>query len=167
MTLTAAMQEAYAANPGGEIVIETLELDHVTFEAPVRIAANVDEDVALPLTSGGPDVAFKALAVSVTLPGVSEDGPTPMRIRIDNVSGYLLPYLRAAIQSTAPIGVIYRAYTSIDLSAPGDVIDGLQLRSVDLTATSAEGAVGFREIEMEAFPRRTYDQTFYPALSNL
>lgn len=166
MTLTAAMQEAYAANPAGEIVIETLELDHVTFDRPIRIASNVEEDVSLPLTAGGSPVLFKALAVSVTLPGVSEDGPTPMRIRIDNVSGYLLPYLRAAIQSTSPIGVTYRAYTSIDLTAPGDVIDGLQLRSVDLTATSAEAAVGFREIEMEAFPRRTYDSTYYPALQN-
>ncbi|EJW12729.1 Transcriptional regulator [Rhodovulum sp. PH10] len=161
------MQEAYAANPAGEVVIETLELDHVGFAEPVRIASNVEDDVLLPLVAGGDPVTFRALAVAVTLPGVSEDGPTPMRVRIDNVSGLLLPYLRAAIQSTAPISVVYRAYTSADLTGPGDVIDGLQLRSVDLTATTAEGEVSFREVAMEAFPRATYDGTFYPALSNL
>ena len=31
MSLTAAMQEAYAANPAGVSVIETIELNHVTF----------------------------------------------------------------------------------------------------------------------------------------
>lgn len=164
MSLTEAMEEAYAANPAGEVVIETIELDHATFDDPVRIATGVEEDIDLPLTLGGDPVTFKALQISVILPGVTADGPTPMRLRVDNVSSFLLPYLRSAIQSTTPITLTYRAYTTTDLTQPGDVISGLELRDVSLSATSAESTVGFREIELQAFPLSTYSQDDYPAL---
>jgi hypothetical protein len=166
MSVTAAMEEAYAANPRGEAVIETLELDHVTFAQPVYIATGVEDDISLPPALGATAVAFKALQISVTPPGVSADGPTPMKVRIDNVSSFLLPYLRGAVASTEPITVTYRAYTTTDLTQPGEVFSGLELRDVSLNAVSAEGAVGFKEIELQAFPLATYDEQYFPALQN-
>ncbi|MBS7698777.1 MULTISPECIES: DUF1833 family protein [unclassified Chelatococcus] len=164
MSLTEAMEESYASAARGDIIYETVEMDHVAFAAPVRVITGVDEAMSLPLALGGPTVLFEPLQVSITLPGVTEDGPTPAKVRIDNVSGLLLPYLREAIRATAPIKVIYRAYTTADLTQPGDVINDLELRSVTLNETYAEGSLGFREIELQAFPLKTYDDTFYPAL---
>src|ERR1043165_6432594 len=43
MSVIAAMAEAYQSQPVGEHVIETLELDHVTFAEPVRIATNTPD----------------------------------------------------------------------------------------------------------------------------
>jgi len=167
MSLTAAMAEAYAANPAGVSVIETIELNHVAFAEPVRIATGVQADISLPLTLGGTVALFRALQISVTLPGVSEDGPTPMRLRIDNVSSLLLPYIRDAVQSTEPIALIYRAYASDDLTQPGDVVSAMELRDVSLSAVSAEATVALKEIELQAFPLATYDEELYPALQDI
>jgi hypothetical protein len=108
-----------------------------------------------------------ACQVSITLPGVGQDGPTPAKVSIDNVSNLLLPYLRDAVQANSPISVVYRAYTSADMTQPGDVVDGLELWDVDLTAVSAEGTLKFRELELQAFPLSTYDQSYYPALQDM
>jgi len=167
MSLSEALVEAYANAPADEIVIETLEIDHPTFDAPIRIATGIEEDIDLPLAENGQEVTHKALQVIVIPPGVTEDGPTPMRVRIDNISLFLLPHLRDALQGTAPLSVVYRAYTTSDLSKPGEVIGGLQLRSVTMTAAWVEGTVGFREIERQAFPLRTYDEEFYPTLQQI
>ena len=166
MSLTAAMTEAYAANPAGVSVIETIELNHVAFAEPVRIATGVQADISLPLTLGGTVALFRALQISVTLPGVGEDGPTPMRLRIDNVSSLLLPYIRDAVQSSEPIALIYRAYASDDLTQPGDVVSAMELRDVSLSAVSAEATVALKEIELQAFPLATYDEQLYPALQD-
>ena len=166
MSVTDAIAEAYASQPAGEKTIETLEFNHVTFDAPVRVATGGLENIDLPLVLGGDPVTFLATQISVTLPGATADGPTPMKISVDNVASLLLPYLRAAVGATDPIAVTYRAYTSLDLTQPGEVIGDLELRDVDLTAASAEGSVGFREIELQAFPLATYDEQYYPALQN-
>lgn len=167
MSLTEAMVEAYAVAPAGETIIETIELDHPSFDEPARIASGIEEDILLPPAEGADPVLFRAVQVQVIPPGMGEDGPTPMRLKLDAVSGWLLPYLRAAMQSTAPVSVTYRAYTTADLTQPGEVIDGLELRHVTLTATAAEGTVSFREIELQAFPLPTYDETYYPALQTV
>lgn len=164
MSVTDALAEAYANQPAGEVVIETLQLDHITFDAPIYIATGVLDDISLPLVLSGSPILHKALQISVTPPGMGPDGPTPLKVTIDNVSSFLLPFLRLAVGATDPIGVTYRCYTTTDLSQPGDVVSGLELRDVDLGPVSADGTIGFREIELQAFPLATYDQQFYPAL---
>lgn len=166
MSVTDAMAEAYATQPAGEVIIDTLELDHPTFDEPVRIATGVQEDITLPLTLGGDTALFRALQISLTLPGMDADGPTPAKVRIDNVSSLLLPYIRAAIQSTDPISVVYRGYTTSDLTQPGDVIEDLELRDVSLSPSWAEGTLTFKQVELQAFPLATYDEEHYPTLQN-
>lgn len=162
--LTAAMEEAYAANDHSETIYETLEMDHVTFAEPVRIVTGVDEDMEFRIERNGALVPFKACAVNAILPGVTENGPTQAKVTIDNVASLLLPILNDAVQGDSTVKVTYRAYTSKDLSGPGEVIDGLELWEVDLDVMSATGTLKLREIELEAFPKATYDQTFYPGL---
>ncbi|MBI5111296.1 MAG: DUF1833 family protein [Rhodovulum sp.] len=166
MSVTEAMREAWAANPAGETIIETIELDHVTFDQPVRIACNVSEDVDLPPAAGADPVTWTAIAVSVVPPGVDDGGPSPMRLGIDLLSQHLLPYLEAATAATSPISVTYRSYTTADLSRPGELITGLELRVASLTATEAQVTVAWPQTATRAFPRATYDSIFYPALQN-
>ena len=170
MSVTDAIKEAYAVQPADEMVYETLELDHPAFAAPVRVVTGVEENIDLPVwdeeVGAYVDVEFTAMQVSVVAPGSNEDGPTPMRLRVDNVSAFLIPYLRAATQSTAPVNVTYRAYAASDLSQPGELIDGLELRDVSVTAAAAEASLGFKEIESQNFPLSTYDEEFYPALQS-
>lgn len=167
MSLSAALQVAYASNPKGPPPLETLELDNATFASPARLlVSGGNENVMLPLTLGGDPVEFIWCPTQVTLPGVSVDGPTPMRLRINNVTKVLLPYLRLAVGSTLPITVVYRAYAASDLTQPGQVLSGFRIKVASMDAASVEATVTLKEIELQAFPLLTYDETYYPTLQN-
>lgn len=166
MSVEGALEIAVAANPAGEIVTWTIEIDHVTFDQPARIACNVQDDVVLPPAAGQPAVTWTAIGVDVIPPGVDDDGPTPARLRLDLVSRTLLPYLESAAASTTPVSVTFRVYTSLDLSGPCEVWPGYELRVAALSATSAEATVALPDVATQEFPLATYDATYYPALQN-
>ncbi len=167
MSLSAALELAYAANAKGAPPIETLELDNATFAAPARIAVSgVVADVSLPLVLNGTAVLFIWCPTTVTLPGVSEDGPSPMKIRVNNITKVLLPYLRLAKQSTLPITVTYRVYAASDLTQPGQVLSGFRLRVASMDPYSVEATVHLKEIELQAFPLPIYDEYYYPTLQS-
>lgn len=165
--LTAAMEEAYAAAPSDVVILHTLELSHPSFAEPIRVVTGDEGDaselVALTLETGA-TVNFRAMAFDVIPPGYDDDGPTAGRIRLDGVSDLLLPYLEAATVTAGSIAVTYRGYRSDARFEPGDVITGLKLRRVDLTASAAEGEVGFEEVGTQAFPRVTYNIDDYPGI---
>ncbi|WP_230531124.1 DUF1833 family protein [Microvirga roseola] len=166
--LTAAMEEAYASAPSNVVILHTLELNHASFSSPIRIVTGDEgltagELVALTLETGQTR-NFTAMAFDVIPPGYDDDGPIPGRIRIDGVSGMLIPYLEDAAVSAGSISVTYRGYRSDARFEPGDVISGLKRKRVEVTATSVESEVGFDEVGQQAFPRVTYDIDSYPAL---
>lgn len=168
MMISAALAEAYAAVDVDGDVWETVELDHVTMEEPKRFVRgtpikDVFETMSFPLVPGGVPVAFTVVDFSGILPGHDEGGPTKARLRIDNVSRILQQALREAVVSDQPITVTYRTYSSKDPDNP-EVYTDLRLRSVSVTALSANGDLSYDSIEMKAFPGKTYDLTTYPAL---
>ena len=164
MSLTRAIEEAYADPDLDDDILDTLELGHPTFETPVRILANGDADMYLNI-EGGLRVLFQACAVRISLNGFDDDGPTTGQLQIDNVSKLLQPYLKAAVQAGDPITVKYRAYTRSDLSAPGEIRGGMMLSRVSLAPTSATGTLEMQtKADRQAFPRLTYDLAKYKAL---
>lgn len=167
MALSTALTEAYAAIDVSGDVHHTLEFDHPTFDAPLRFVQGdrvpgVYETLNLP-TAGNPATPFTVVSFDFTLPGQEEGGVTKAKIRIDNVSQLLQGVLREAISSDYPFTVVYRAYSTNDLNNP-EVYSGLKMRSVSLSAISAEGDLSYEEIEMQAFPRQTYSLDKFPAL---
>lgn len=165
MSLTEAIKEAYADPDIDAVILDTLELDHVSFETPVRIFANGEEDIMLPLINGGPPVLFQACGVTITLSGFDDDGATSGSVRMDNVSGLLHPYLREAVKAGNALKVTYRAYVEGKLTEPGEVRGGMILSKVSLTATTATGTLEHAsKHERQAFPRLTYNLASYRAL---
>lgn len=165
MSLTEAMQEAYADPEVGDDIIDTLQLDHPAFDEPVRIAANVDEDLMLRPAAGQGRVLFRAMGMSITDIGFDDDGATTGQIRIENVSSLLRPHLEAAVQAGSSITVIYRAYRVSDLDVPGEVRGGMFLSKVSLSATAATGTLEVQsKHDRQAFPRLIYSQDKYRAL---
>lgn len=167
MALSVALTEAYAAVDVSGDIYHTLEFDHPTFSVPLRFVQGTRivgeyETVALPVP-GNSAASFTVVDFSFTLPGQEEGGVTKARIRIDNVSQLLQGVLREAISSDYPFSVVYRAYSTNDLNNP-EVYTGLKMRSVSLSAISAEGDLGYEEIEMQNFPGQTYSLDKYPAL---
>lgn len=167
MTISAALAEAYASNDVRGDLRLTLEFDHVTFLEPLRFVQGTRvrelyETVTLPVP-GNPAAIFTVVDFSWQRPGQGEGGTTKATIRIDNVSRALQEALRGAIASGEAFSVIYREYLTTDPNNP-EVYSGLRMGTVTVTALSASGDLYYEEIEMRAFPGRTYDLDTYPAL---
>ncbi len=167
MTISAALAEAYAANDVSADLLFTIELNHITIEAPLRFVQGrhvkgVYESVTLPVP-GDPAAVFTVVDFSCQLPGQEEGGTTQARLRVDNVSRYLHEALRAAVSADQPYDLIYREYSTKDPNHP-EIYTGLRLGKVKVSALSATGDLSYEEIEMRNFPTRTYDLVTYPAL---
>ena len=161
------MAEAYASNDVKADLLLTLEFDHITFAEPLRFVQgtrvrDLYETVTLPVP-GNPAAIFTVVDFSWQRPGQEEGGTTKAKIRVDNVSRALQEALRGAIASDEPFAVIYREYLTTDPNNP-EIYDGLRMGTVTVTALSASGDLYYEEIEMKAFPGRTYDLDTYPAL---
>lgn len=165
--LTSAMEEAYAAAPCDVVILHTLEIRNAVWSAPIRIITGEGltpgEVITLTLETGT-TADFVAMAYDIIPPGFDNDGPTSGKIRIDGVSGELVPEFEAVAMSAGTIAVTYRSYRSDARFEPGDIITGLKMRSVAVTATAAEGEIGFDEVGKQAFPRITYNIDDYPGL---
>lgn len=118
--LSEALKEAYASNPVGQVIVETLEFRHPSFvdgngnPAAFRIV-NQFEDVFATLEATTPlqpgqTVQFVAFAFSVQLPGFEEGQAPTLKITVDNVGRELMEQLELATASQAPIEVTYRPY---------------------------------------------------------
>lgn len=168
MTISAALEECYANVDQDGDVWETIEIDHVALPGPQRFVLGTPvkdlfETMGFPVVFGGPDVSFTVAQFAFVRPSQEEGGPGRGRIRIDNVSRHLQPVLRAAVKSDQPIRVIYRCYHSTDRHDP-ETYSGLNLGNVSLTALSANGDLYYREIELKAFPGKTYELELFSAL---
>jgi hypothetical protein len=168
MTLAAALVEAYAVADNSGDILDTLELDHPTFPAPLRFVNGVPikdlyETVNLPVVPGGPAVPFTVVPFSFTRPSFDEGGASKAKLRVDNVSRALQEPLDEAVASDQPLTVIYRNYSTNDDDNP-EVISGLRMSNVALSALSAEGELSYEEIEMKAFPGETYSFDQYPGI---
>lgn len=165
--VTEAIEEAYVALPNGVRIIETLELDNIAFAQPIRAANNVDEPILLPLEEGGAPVEFINVPFSFTLPGTGPEGPSGISMKISDVQGELTQYFELAAETDEPISIIYRAYSSNDLSEPGDVYTKMYLVDIVQDAEGATGEITFKEIDRQAFPRLIYDENTYPTIQQL
>lgn len=167
MTLSVALEEAYAVADVSGDTLDTLEFNHPTFAEPLRFVRGsriigVHETEILPV-AGNPAAVFTVVEFSYQRPGQGEGGTTKARIKVDNVSRLLQEALRAAISSDQAFSVTYRCYATNDRNNP-EIYDGLRMGSVSVTALAAQGDLYYEEIEMKAFPGLTYGLDDYPAL---
>ncbi len=167
MVLSLALEEAYANVDVTGDYLDTLEFDHVTFEAPLRFVNGTPvkglyETVVLPVP-GNANAVFTVVPFSFTRPGYEEGGSTKATLSIDNVSSVLQQALRASIASDRPFELVYRTYSTIDKNNP-EIYNGLRMGSVSVNVISASGDLYYEEVELKAFPRETYNLTDFPAL---
>ncbi|MES9984345.1 MAG: DUF1833 family protein [Candidatus Thiodiazotropha sp. 6PLUC6] len=106
--MTPAEKEAYANADDTRVMLYTLELNHPGFTEPLRIVADND-----PLTAEietGESVLFTPFFFSLKRPPISEEPDPSLQITVDNVSGFMTPYLDIASRTGDSIHVIFRPY---------------------------------------------------------
>jgi hypothetical protein len=179
MTLSAAIEEAYASGDEEGVTLSAFQIDHPSFDEPLYGVRGFDDApndpdfyVMLPIEPGGEKIRHKPCGFSLTPPGSDNDGPTDGKVTVDAVSMHLYPYLKDALGYGEPITITFRQYQILpdglgDVTAPDEEIAGLQLSNVTLTATSAEGTVAWpdgRKFNVPTGPDAFFDRESYPAL---
>jgi hypothetical protein len=173
-TWSDAIAEAWATAPAGLVVHETLEFvftrDGVLVgERFVRsreaLTATLEADAPVDASTA---VLFNPAAFDAKLPEQQGDGGAPqMQLTVANVGRELALHLEAAAFSPTPVQVIYRVYTSADLTAPHQspgplVMDVTQISATTdaVTASCAFGGIGERR-----FPGAEYQLRHFPSLA--
>jgi hypothetical protein len=163
MTISQELQRIYASAPDTEEVWETLELRHPLFSQYWFIT-----NTALPFSANletGQLVDFICLPFTAKLPAATSGGTQDLQISIDNVDREIILELeRAAQNPRQQIVLIYRAYASTDLSAPGS--DPIQLSISDISAslTRVDATASRTDVLNRAFPSILYEVDIFPGL---
>jgi hypothetical protein len=172
--LSEAIAESYASGDDGGVDLIVFQLDYPTFPGPVLAVSGVDippgETWLLPTEDGGAPVPHTPIAFEYTPPGFDKDGATDGKIRIDNVSGELNEYLQGATGAAGELSVIIRRFhvkkppNYVTPTIIDEELTGLVIRSVTLTASTAEGTLMYPDVREENFPKAVYTPDEYPGL---
>ena len=163
--MTPAEAEAYANADDTRITLYTLELNHPSFTQPLRIVCDNDPLTA-PIDEEKQDVTFTAFYFTITRPPISEEPDPALKISVDNVSGYLTPYMDAASRSGKMIDIIFRPYL-IDQSDNTTRLlrtIKLQVRNASASMTSVTITAAYVNPANLAFPKELYTADRFPGL---
>lgn len=169
VTLSEALQEAYATAPAGDVILFTLEFRHPTFVTPLRVVRD-RADLTATLESTAPlnpseEVTFVQWSFDLELPDVTSGSSPELLLTIDNVSTEILGYLDSAANSSDLIEVTMRIYLADDTSSPqNDPPLTVTLKDVECDIFRITARCGFGDFANRPFPREVYDLTRFAGL---
>lgn len=169
-TLSAALKEAYASAPRGQVIYLTMELRHSLLTAPIRVVldyedldAYLEEDAPI---EPGEQVLFRAYAFDLQRPEVSTQGWPTITLTIDNVDRMIVAAIETVLGSSEPIKATFREYLSTDLSGPHND-PPMHLEVMDITADvfQVTATLGFPNYMNKKFPTLGYTSELCPSLA--
>ena len=163
--MTPAEKEAYANADDNRIMLYTLELMHPQFTQPLRIVADND-----PLTAEietGDTVEFTPFFFSIKRPPISEEPDPSLQITVDNVSGFMTPYLDIASRSGDSIHVVFRPFLVDEGDDSITRLSSIKLaiRNASATMTSVTLTAAHINPANLPFPKENYTSDRFPGLA--
>ncbi|WP_257264357.1 DUF1833 domain-containing protein [Endozoicomonas sp. ONNA2] len=163
--MTPAEKEAYANADDTRVMLYTLELMHPQFTQPLRIVADND-----PLTAEietGDTVEFTPFFFSIKRPPISEEPDPSLQITVDNVSGFMTPYLDIASRSGDSIHVVFRPYLVDEGDDSITRLSSIKLaiRNASATMTSVTLTAAHINPANLPFPKENYTSDRFPGLA--
>ena len=163
--MTPAEKEAYANADDNRVMLYTLELMHPQFTQPLRIVADND-----PLTAEietGDTVLFTPFFFSIKRPPISEEPDPSLQITVDNVSGFMTPYLDIASRSGDSIHVVFRPYLVDEGDDSITRLSSIKLaiRNANATMTSVTLTAAHINPANLPFPKENYTSDRFPGLA--
>lgn len=169
-TLSAALAEAYAVAPAGDVVLHTIELTHASFSTPLRFVRDVADaqcmhEATAPVNPSTV-VTYTGMAFSLRLPDVRTDGMPTMQLEVDNTGREIMEQLELAAASTSPISVRYRAYLASALGAgpQNSPVLTMEVQGVTITLTRITLECGFLDLLNRRFPSVDYSADIFAGL---
>ncbi len=162
---TPAEKEAYANADDTRVMLYTLELMHPSFTQPLRIVADND-----PLTAEietGDTVEFTPFFFSIKRPPISEEPDPSLQITVDNVSGFMTPYLDIASRSGDSIHVVFRPFLADEGDDSITRLSSIKLAIRNASATMSSVTLTAAHINPAnlPFPKETYTSDRFPGLA--
>ena len=163
--MTPAEKEAYANADDNRVMLYTLELMHPQFTQPLRIVADND-----PLTAEietGDTVLFTPFFFSIKRPPISEEPDPSLQITVDNVSGFMTPYLDIASRSGDSIHVAFRPFLIDEGDNSITRLSSIKLaiRNASATMTSVTLTAAHINPANLPFPKENYTSDRFPGLA--
>jgi hypothetical protein len=166
---TAAWEESEATAPPGVLTYCTLELQHTSFEVPVRVVTGVDTDQSFTIEedadfNGGTSQTFTAVPFYAERPEFAEGKTPTCLVTVDNVGRELAPKLEAAVLVKADLAVLYREYRSDDLTEPCYGPVRFVMKRVSVKGTSVVGTAQLDDLANRKFPYKVASVKEFPGL---
>lgn len=159
-----------ASAPTDIVLVETLELLHDSFPAPIRITNQLQEitatlEATAPLNPGE-TVVFQPISFQLVLPREGDGGSQTLDITVSNVDQVAADALQIAMENPGPVTVIYRVYTSDDYSEPAvNPPTTLILESAAADAQKLVAKARNADNISRKFPRYIYNIYDHPGLA--
>ena len=163
--MTPAEKEAYANADDNRVMLYTLELMHPQFTEALRIVA--DNDSLSAEIETGDTVEFTPFFFSIKRPPISEEPDPSLQITVDNVSGFMTPYLDIASRSGDSIHVIFRPYLIDDSDNSITRLSAIRLaiRNASANMTSVTLTAAHINPANLPFPKENYTADRFPGLA--
>jgi hypothetical protein len=179
-----ALKEAYANATPGEVILQTIELQHDTFvdgsDDPIGIrmvrdpgtqidAINdiwgwmltLESDASL---NASESVPFVSCMFTLGLPEQNATQISDVSLEMDNVTAQISRYLETAVTVRSSMALIYREYLITDVTQPQFIMRGLSIKEIDSNIMRAKGAGQFVDLVNQAFPNKLYRPDEFPGL---
>lgn len=170
-SLSDAILEAYASAPVADVIYHTLEIWHAAFSVPIRVVRDY-QPLDARLEAGAPRnpgalVTFVDYPFDIQPPEQNASSVPQATIVIDNVDQEILAQIDAAVVSSTPITMIYRAFISGRETIGPENEPPLELTVLTLSATPLRitATAGFPNLLNRKFPAGEYTLDRFPALA--
>lgn len=161
--LNQAIREAYVNAPADVVILNTLEVTHPSFAAPIYLISNFSE-VRATLENGN-EVLFRPYAFTLTLPEDSDKPSSGLALKIENVTREMVDSIEKVVDSRDPIIVVYRPYLSDDLSTPQYTPPlRMELSGISASSRTIVAKAQFGELGNIKFPNKDYEIDEFPQL---
>lgn len=168
-----AIKEAYASAPSDIVIYDTMELIHPNFvddegnKTSIRVVRG-NEDITATLEADAPvnkgeAVKFIGYPFDFKRPAVTERAGPTMTVTIDNVSKEIGRNIERAVSSMEVIRMIYRPYTSDDLTSPqyNPPLE-MTLTDIEVSVFKVSGTARFANLANRKFPYAVYTPQEFP-----
>lgn len=165
MPISDDLRRIYASAPNEDYYVETLSLEHPTFENGVRYLTNHNGGWVGSLEEGG-EAAYQYIPFVTVPPSREDQAAVSMNIVIDNTSRELMQELENMAQTPSqPITVVYRVYIN---TQPGVIQNDPPTTLWVSTVVASQNSVSFSATTTNLrdlpFPSKLYNTDLFPGL---
>lgn len=167
MAISTLLQTVYSTAPPDALLLETIEI-RVPNLHPLRYVDGFEDRRLGWVLGSGAGITlypvFTAANISIDLPKVSAGGNQTLKFGFAGSADIAEPYIRAALESTAPSVLIYRQYLSSDIRKPCRTPYTMTIVGGEIKGGDVIFEAAYMDMLNLAWPRERYTSESAPGI---